>query len=406
MHGQSCANEPPAGGSECSVWRPSAPRGTRGDSRAAYLAGNVRSFCTSRRCWTFSFLRRCFSPGWQRWQKGQAKPFVHPVVCTKAQGLHLPMAWPDEPALGSSGEPSAGRSPRGAAATGVLTSAPRCAASANRLAGVAVASGVPTSAPTCGANASRAADEAMASGVPTSCLTREPKAGDAVANGVATSVPRPKGPKAAPPRTAGDPSCRHGDITLYWLGADPASGEPAAETCQYSGCTASGSVGKIAAAGLAGVATSRIGPAPSPLEVGEWLRLLQQASSAAGTAGGLAAPAAGLLFAEGEEVRGVPLLPAGRCWTRCGRRLRLLAAGRLAASACAAPAAGGIPAGPAASSALATLAALSKESLRAASCGAAGCPSPLASAPVLSSWKRPFSRPAWAEGQVLTRRSS
>mmetsp|Transcript_67385 Transcript_67385/g.194890 ORF Transcript_67385/g.194890 Transcript_67385/m.194890 type:complete len:460 (-) Transcript_67385:18-1397(-) len=56
----------------------------------------------------FSRCRRFFSPRLQRWQKGHSTPFVQPFVWKKAQGLHLPTAWPQDPTVGRSAEPSSG----------------------------------------------------------------------------------------------------------------------------------------------------------------------------------------------------------------------------------------------------------------------------------------------------------
>lgn len=75
-----------------SLWEEAAPVPARRALRSALI----------------SFLRRFFSPGRQRWQKGQSTPLAQPSVCTKAQGLQRPLRWPAEPTEGISGEPSLG----------------------------------------------------------------------------------------------------------------------------------------------------------------------------------------------------------------------------------------------------------------------------------------------------------
>eukprot|EP00416_Gambierdiscus_australes_P029954 CAMPEP_0171083442 /NCGR_PEP_ID=MMETSP0766_2-20121228/17712_1 /TAXON_ID=439317 /ORGANISM="Gambierdiscus australes, Strain CAWD 149" /LENGTH=151 /DNA_ID=CAMNT_0011540869 /DNA_START=157 /DNA_END=612 /DNA_ORIENTATION=- len=49
-----------------------------------------------------AFLRRLFDPASQRWQNWQDLPLLQPLVCTNAQGLHLPMLCKAEPTLGKS----------------------------------------------------------------------------------------------------------------------------------------------------------------------------------------------------------------------------------------------------------------------------------------------------------------
>mmetsp|Transcript_25127 Transcript_25127/g.77507 ORF Transcript_25127/g.77507 Transcript_25127/m.77507 type:complete len:202 (-) Transcript_25127:292-897(-) len=68
----------------------------------------LRNFRAALKRSSFSFLRRFFSPGSHKWQNWHAGPCWHPVLCTKAHGLHWPEAWPADPTLGSSGEPGAG----------------------------------------------------------------------------------------------------------------------------------------------------------------------------------------------------------------------------------------------------------------------------------------------------------
>eukprot|EP00411_Alexandrium_monilatum_P098944 CAMPEP_0175802322 /NCGR_PEP_ID=MMETSP0097-20121207/87981_1 /TAXON_ID=311494 /ORGANISM="Alexandrium monilatum, Strain CCMP3105" /LENGTH=250 /DNA_ID=CAMNT_0017113655 /DNA_START=124 /DNA_END=873 /DNA_ORIENTATION=+ len=58
----------------------------------------------------FSFWRRFFSPGSQRWQNWQSLPIEHPLELTKAQGLQRPAKCPADPALGS---PAAASAPAG-----------------------------------------------------------------------------------------------------------------------------------------------------------------------------------------------------------------------------------------------------------------------------------------------------
>lgn len=64
----------------------------------------LQATCRARR----SFLRRCFSPGSQRWQKMHETPLEQPFECMKAHGLHKPSECLMEPTVGTSGEPSAG----------------------------------------------------------------------------------------------------------------------------------------------------------------------------------------------------------------------------------------------------------------------------------------------------------
>mmetsp|Transcript_31150 Transcript_31150/g.84485 ORF Transcript_31150/g.84485 Transcript_31150/m.84485 type:complete len:207 (+) Transcript_31150:190-810(+) len=55
----------------------------------------------------FSFCRRFFSPGSQRWQKSHSRPLEHPFsVWTNAQGLQRRVRWRSEPALGSCPAPA------------------------------------------------------------------------------------------------------------------------------------------------------------------------------------------------------------------------------------------------------------------------------------------------------------
>jgi len=76
--------------------------GTRQFFREMPVPTNCRSCLMPLKKARFSFWRRFFSPGSQRWQNWQSLPVTQPLECRKAQGLHSPVPCVTEPMLGRS----------------------------------------------------------------------------------------------------------------------------------------------------------------------------------------------------------------------------------------------------------------------------------------------------------------